>query len=181
MHYCECIVTTDISFWLNNRNKRVSSRGPYLSSRMVANSASVLRPCKSCSSLHLWNDTPLFILDFILAVLCFYSSFLRQSSSVYSLGLSLNVFDHVRAGTASARGRGAEWGAARSICMRVIDTSQALTLALIAWVDSCKSNYSNWVDPQTVIFYTADLCLILLSDHNDNFSKYNKKDYNFLG
>ena len=24
-------------------------------------------------------------------------------------------------------------------------------------------------------FYTADLYLILLSDHNDNFSKYNKK------
>ena len=31
-------------------------------------------------------------------------------------------------------------------------------------------------------FYTADLLLILLSDHYDNFSKYNKKivtDYSF--
>ena len=47
-------------------------------------------------------------------------------------------------------------------------------------VDSFKSNYSHWVEPQTVDFYMADLFLILLSDHNHNFSKYNKKaiDYN---
>ena len=38
-------------------------------------------------------------------------------------------------------------------------------------VDSCKSNLGHWVEPQTVDFYTADLYLILLSDHNDNFSK----------
>ena len=31
------------------------------------------------------------------------------------------------------------------------------------------------MDPQIVDFYTADVYLILLSDHNDNFSKYNKK------
>ena len=38
------------------------------------------------------------------------------------------------------------------------------------------------MDPQTVDFYTADLYLNLLSDHNVNFSKYMKKivtDYTF--
>ena len=60
------------------------------------------------------------------------------------------------------------------------DTSQTLYLALIGCVDpgavdSCKSNYSHWVEPETVDFYTADLYLILPSDHNDNFSKNNIK------
>ena len=72
--------------------------------------------------------------------------------------------------------------------MRMTDTSQTLPLALIGCinlgaVDSCKSNYSHWVDPQTVDFYIADPCLILLSDHNDDFRKYNKKiitDYRLL-
>ena len=31
------------------------------------------------------------------------------------------------------------------------------------------------MEPQTVDFYTADLYLILLSGHDDNFRKYNKK------
>ena len=76
----------------------------------------------------------------------------------------------------------AAWGrgAASSVCTRMIDTSQTLPLALIGCVDlgavdSCKSNYSHWVEPQTVDFYTADLYLILLSYHDDNFSKYKKK------
>ena len=64
--------------------------------------------------------------------------------------------------------------------MRLTDTSQTLSLALIGCtepgvVDSCKSNWGHWVETQTVDFYTADLYLILLSDHNDNFSKYNQK------
>ena len=62
----------------------------------------------------------------------------------------------------------------------IIDTSQTLPLALIGCVDSgavdsCKSNYSHWLEPQMVDFKTAYLYLILLSDHNDSFSKYNKK------
>ena len=62
----------------------------------------------------------------------------------------------------------------------MIDNSQTLPLALIGCVDpeevdSCKSDYSHWVDPQTVDLSSADLYLILLSDHNDNFSKYNKR------
>ena len=69
--------------------------------------------------------------------------------------------------------------AASNVCMRMIDTSQTLPLTLTGcvdpgMVDSFKSNYSHWVEPQTD-FYTADLYLILLSDHNDNLSKYNKK------
>ena len=67
------------------------------------------------------------------------------------------------------------------------DTSQTLSLALIGCIlpgaaDSCKSNYNHWMEPQTVDYYTADLYLVLLSDHNDNFSKYNQKrvtDYSF--
>ena len=60
------------------------------------------------------------------------------------------------------------------------DTSQTLPLALIGCVDPgegdfCKSNSGHCVEPQTVDFYTADLCLILLSEHDDNFSKYNQK------
>ena len=38
------------------------------------------------------------------------------------------------------------------------------------------------MEPQTVDFYTAELYLILLSDHEDSFSKYNQKritDYSF--
>ena len=61
------------------------------------------------------------------------------------------------------------------MCTRMIDTSQTLTLALIGCVDpgevdSYKPNYSHWVEPQT-----TDLYVILLSDHNANLSKYNKK------
>ena len=98
-----------------------------------------------------------------------------------------NVSDQVRADTASVWGRDTaqyvlrEWG---ELPYAAYDTSETLPLALIGCVDpgavdSCKWNYSHWVEPQIVDFYTADL--ILLSDHNDNFSKYNKKivtDYN---
>ena len=76
---------------------------------------------------------------------------------IYSLGL--NVSDQVRAGTASAWGRllGSNW---------------------LCWSGSggfLQIKLGHWVKPQTVDFYTADLYLILLSDYDDNFSKYNKK------
>ena len=63
--------------------------------------------------------------------------------------------------------------------MRMIDTSLTLPLALIGCVDpgageSCTSNYSHWVEPQT-----ADLYLILLSDHNDNFNQKIVTDNSF--
>ena len=83
--------------------------------------------------------------------------------------LSVNISDKVRADTAPVWGRGTAQ-----------DTSQTLPLAQIGCVhpgavDTCKSNYSHWVEPQTVDFYTADMYPFLLSDNNDNFSKYNKK------
>ena len=61
----------------------------------------------------------------------------------------------------------------------LIDTFETLALALIGCidlgaVDYCKLNKGPWVEPQTVDFYTADLYLILPSDHDDNFSKYNQ-------
>ena len=42
-------------------------------------------------------------------------------------------------------------------------------------MDYYKSNKGHWVEPQTVDFYTADLYLILLLHHDDNFSRYYKK------
>ena len=50
-----------------------------------------------------------------------------------------------------------------------------LVVLISGAVDSCRSNYSHWVEPQTVDLYTADLYRILLSEHNYNFSKYNIK------
>ena len=139
------------------------------------------------------------------AILCFYTAFLHQSYYFFCLGKSGASFSSVvvvcsppsftvwawtyltrwkqthRVCTAWGR------GAASSICVRMINTSQTLSLALIGCVepgavDSCKSNYGHWVEPQIVDFYTADLYLILLSDHNYSFSKDNKKivtDYSF--
>ena len=55
-----------------------------------------------------------------------------------------------------------------------------LALALIGCVgvvESCKSNSGLYGEPQTVDFYTADLYLILLSDQEDNFTKYIKNSY----
>ena len=122
--------------------KHISSRGPYLSSRKAANSASLLSPYKSRSSFHLWNDTLIFALVFSLALSnsfflhCFSSSvflillfdmgsgraFFRLCCcclfSAIVNSLSLNVSDQVRAGTAPVLGR----GAASSICMRIIDS-----------------------------------------------------------
>ena len=139
-------------------------------------------------------------------ILCFYTAFLRQSSYFFSLtwamvghfsALLLSALRHrLQFGLeleciciCACAGEGhssvsTAWGrlAASSICTRLIYTSQTLPLALIGCVDpgvldSCKSNYVHWVEPQTVDFYTADLYLILLLDHNHNFSKCNKNYY----
>ena len=207
-------MATTIDLWLKHRMKHISSRGPYLSSRKAANSASILSPSISCSSLHLWNELLIFILVFSLA----------RSNSLYLHCFSLSVFlfllidvdnggaffgsvvvcspplcelGHIWSGKSkhcTCVGEGhfpvhTTWGrgTASSVCMRMTDTSQTLPLALIGCidlgtVDSSKSNYSHWVVPQTVDFYTADLYLILLSDQNETFSKYNQKivtDYSF--
>ena len=88
------------------------------------------------------------------------------SAIVYNLGMK--VSDQVRTGeghcqVCAARGR----GAASSVCTRVIDTSQTLSLALIGCtqlgaVDFCKSNYSHWAESQSltcIIFY----CQIMMT------------------
>ena len=72
---------------------------------------------------------------------------------------SWNLSDQVRA----LRGGGALPSKrcvreASSVCTSMIDSSQTLLLALIGCidpgaVDSCKSNYSHWVEPQTRDFF----------------------------
>ena len=67
LYHSIAVTTATISLWLKNLMKHLSSRGPYLSSRKAANSASLLSPYKSHSSLHLLNDAPLLMLVFSLA------------------------------------------------------------------------------------------------------------------
>ena len=112
-------------------------------------------------------------------IISFYIAYLRQSSYLFSLTWAM-----VQAFFCSVASPPlfTVWA-----WPSLIDTSQTLPLVLIGCIDPgavdlCKSNYSLWVDPQTVGFYTADLHFILLSDHNDNFNKYNQKivtDSNF--
>ena len=134
-----------------------------MSSREAANSASLLSPYKSCSSLHLWNDDicPSFLsgsVQFFLFTLLLLISLLISSLScgqwwgifqlccccllsaiVYSL--SLKVSDQVRADTAPVWGRGTaqytlceEGGLPAVLCTRMIAITQTLPLALIGCV-----------------------------------------------
>ena len=137
-----------------------------------------------------WSNS-LFLHCFSLSVFLFLLFDMDNGGAFISALLLLSVLHHcLQFGFASiwlgksrcctCAGEGhcpvhAVWGrrAAGSVCMRVIDTSQTLSLALIGCfepggVDSCKSNYSHRVEPKAVDFYTADLFLILLSDHTDN-------------
>ena len=104
------VTTATIALWLKYITKHISSRCPYLCSRKVANSMSLLSPYKSRSILHLWNDTLVFILVFSLAqsssfsLHCFQSSLWTEtfSPSVWTWTWSLS--DQVRAGTAGGGG-----------------------------------------------------------------------------
>ena len=58
------VTATTTALWFKHEMKHISSRGPYFSSRKASNSALLLSPHKSHSSLHLWNDAP------ILGALC---------------------------------------------------------------------------------------------------------------
>ena len=60
------VTTATIALWLKHRMKHISSRCPLLSSRKAANSALLLSPYKSRSSLHLWNYTLIFVLVYSL-------------------------------------------------------------------------------------------------------------------
>ena len=138
--------------------KLISSSSPYLSSRM---SLQILQLPQ------LWNEAPIFVLVFSLAR--FNSFFVHCFSSSAFLFLLFDVGNG-----------GAFFTSVVVVCSLPLFTVWACTylpLALIGCIDpgvvySCKSIYSHWVEPQTVDFYTGDLYLILLSDHNDNFSKY---------
>ena len=161
-----------IALWLRHRMKNISSRGPYLSSRKSAN----------------WNDAPIFILVFS-------NSFLHQSSYFFSLtwamvsifqlccyylfsatvySLSLNVTDQVWADAAPA------WGRGTATSMHKNDWHFSDTPLCSDWL--CWSGSGGLLQiklqplggTQTVDFYTADLYIILMSNHNDNFSKYNQ-------
>ena len=195
-YYCNC---RHHSLVVKHRMKHISSRGPYLASRKAANSASLLSPYKSrhssTSERKLWHLSKFFL--WFGPILSFHTTF-HQSSYFFSLTWSavghfsalllFSVLHHwlqfedeleliwnrgeqtlrLRKGGALPSTRVRREG----LPQRLIDTSQTLPLALIGFVylgvgDSCKSNYSHWVEPQT-----ADLYLILLSDHNDNFSNY---------
>ena len=158
------------------------------------NSASLLSPYKSCSSLHLWNDAPIFILVFSLArsnsffLHCFsLSVFLillfevGNGGAFYGSVVLLSVlchwlqFGHENRGTVEYAQR--EVGGLLTACAREWLTflRHSPWLWLVGAVDSWKSNYSHLVETQTVDFYTADQYQILLSDHNDNLSKFNFK------
>ena len=159
MHYCKTVTPTTIALWLKHRMKHISSSGPYLSSRKAANSASLLSPSKSCSH-HLWNDAPIFILVFSLSN----SLFLHCcSSSVLWVRVILSVLfllsDVGNSGTffvsvvvvvvcypplfwhksiwpgksqhCACMGEGQCWV---RVCIRVINTSQTLPLALIGCI-----------------------------------------------
>ena len=74
---------------LKHRIKHKSSRGPYLSSRKVAKSASLFSPYKSCSSLHLWNDASIFIYKYLSIYLVFSPA---RSTSLFLHCFSSSVF-----------------------------------------------------------------------------------------
>ena len=152
------VTTATMALWLKHRRKHISSRGPYMSSRKAANSESLLSPYKSRNSLHLWNDTSIFILDFFLA----------WSSSLFLHCFSSSVFLFLLFYMCNG---GVFFGSVVVVC-----SPPCLQFELEhIWPGKSRQ-------PQTEDFYTAHLYLIPLSDHNDNFSKYNKKmvtDYGF--
>ena len=128
------------ALWFNHRVKHISSRGPYLSSRKAANSALLLSPYKSRSSLHLWNDALIFILVFSLA----------QSSSLFSRCFSSSVFLFLL----FYMGNGGAFSGSVVVVVCSVLGSDRLYLA---GSGRFFENYSHWVEPQTVDFYTADL------------------------
>ena len=190
------------------RMKHISSRAPYLSSRKAANSASLLSPYKSHSFLHLWNDTPIFILVFSLA--------LSNSFFLYCFSLSVFLFLLFDVGNGGAFFSTVVvvcslplftvWGwtyltrweqtlhlcgggaLPSTCCMRERGCQQRMhpsewhfsdTLLGSDWLYLAGSGGFLWIKPQPLggASDTAYLYFILLTDHNDNFSKYYKNIY----
>ena len=160
-----------IALWLKHRMKHISSSNPYLSSRKV-----LTNPTAPSTSEMTLQYSSLFSLWFG-PILHFYTDFLRQSSYFFSLKwvnaghfsalllfhhclqLSLKISDQVRAGTAPAPGRGtAQYTLCQGGGLQAVYAWEwyfsNTSLRSDPWVvDSCKSNYSHWVEP--VDFYTA--------------------------
>ena len=146
--------------------KHISSRGPYLSSRKVLTNPAT--PSTSEMTLIFLSGSVqlfVFILLFIVSIpisflwrgqlwgifLLFFCSFPAQ----FELKRIWPGKRHCVWALPSTHC----WGrrAASCIYTRMIDTSQTLLLALIGCIEpgamvSCKSNYSHWVEPQTVDF-----------------------------
>ena len=155
------VTANTIALWLKERMKHIKQWSLLVQQK---------RPYKSCSSIHLWNDAPIFILvfsqvrsnSFFLHCFSFQSSYFSPwtwtmaahfrlfSAIVYSLSFSRNLSDQVRAGTAPVQGRGAA-----AVLIGCVDPGVE---------DSCKSNYSHWVEPQTLDFYTADIIMTILAN-----------------
>ena len=166
--------------------KHISSRGPYLSSRKAANSASLLSPYKSCSSLHLWNDISISIVvlslawsNFFLFTLHFFISLLISSPwrgqwwGIFSALLLLSALchclhfgsDQVRADAAPVRGRGtAQYALREGGGLPTAYARKWLTiLRHYHWLWLVVFYRERWIlanqitASQTVDFYTADL------------------------
>ena len=184
--------------------KHISNRGPYLSSRKAANSALLLNSYKSCTPSTSEKTLIFILVFFLawscsFFLHCLSSSVLFLLFDMANGGAFFCLFAPAPLFTVQARaepiwpgesrfcvGEGhcsvrTVWGRGlpAALCVNMIDISQTLPSALIGCVnsgaaDSCKQKYSHWVEPQTVDIFTVDLYLILLSDHNDGFSKHKK-------
>ena len=104
---------------------------------------------------------------------------------VYSL--AFKVSDQVRAGTAPARWRGtSQYVLHEGGGLPAANAREWLTLLRHSlWLWLVVLSWERWILANQIRatgrthnrgFYTADLYLILLSDHNHNFCKYNQKD-----
>ena len=149
-------------------------------------------PYKSCSSLHLWNDAPIFILVVPLtwSNSLFYTAFLRQP--YYFFSLTCEMVGHFTALLLSSFLRHClqfelehNWPGKSRHCTCV---GESHCPVCAAWGRGAASSVheNDWRFSDTPWLWlvvlirerssqTADLYPILLSHHNDNFSRYNKK------
>ena len=121
-----------------------------------ANSASFLSPYRSRSSTTS-EMTPIFILVFSPArskCFSFYTAFLHQSAYFFSLTWSMVAYSSALLLLSILH----------HFCRIWPGESRHCTCVGEGHCPVCAAHYSHWVEPQT-----ADLYLILLSDHNDNF------------
>ena len=159
------VTATTIAMWLKHRMERISSRDPYLSSRKV-----LTNPAAPSNSEMTLRYLSLFFL-WLGPIISFYTAFHHDSSYFFSLMwamvghslalLLLSVLHHYL-----------QFG----LELEHISPGKSRYCICTGEGQWILANYSHWVEPQTVEYYIADVYLILLCDHNDSFSKYNKKN-----